>query len=88
MKFGENGYIYLKFCSLGMCEYGAVVRYGVGAPKVRGSAMVYFSCFVRSVLGSRNILSYKHKLLVGGSVKLGKVAWRFTHFRMVYAIST
>jgi len=30
-------------------------------------------------------LSYKRKLPVGGSVKLGKVARKFTHFRMVYA---
>jgi len=44
---------------------------------------VYFDW---SLLGSRKILSNKRKLPVGGSVKLGKVARRFTHFRMVYAI--
>ena len=67
-----------------MCEYGTVVRCWAGDPKVRRLRHSVF--FERSMLGSRKILSYKRKLPVGGSVKLGKVARKFTHFRMVYAI--
>ena len=86
MKFGENASIYLKNCSIIMCEYGPEERYWTGDPKVCGSRHEVFLSFDWSKLGSRKILSYKRKLPVGGSVKLGKVARRFTHFRMDYAI--
>ena len=68
-----------------MCVCGAVVRYWAGDPKVYGSRHGLLVSFDRALLGSRKILSYKRKLPVGGSVKLGKVARKFTHFRMVYA---
>jgi len=69
-----------------MFKYGAVVRCWTWDPKVCGSHHGVFLSFDWSMLGSRKILSYKGKLPVDGSVKLGKVACKFTHFRMVYAI--
>ena len=69
-----------------MCVCGAVVRYWAGDPKVYGSRHGLLFSFDRALLGSRKILSYKRKLPVGGSVKLGRVPRKFTHFRMVYAI--
>jgi len=86
MKFGESAQISLKVCLWVMCEYGAVVRCWAGDPKDCGSRHDVFLSFDWSMLGLRKILSYKRKLPVGGSIKLGKVARRFTHFRMVYAI--
>jgi len=67
-----------------MCEYGAVVRCWAGDPKDLGSRQGVFPSFDWSVLVSRKILSYKHKLPVGGSVKLGGA--QIHTFRMVYAI--
>jgi len=57
-------------------------------PKVCVSRHSVFLSFERSMLSSCKTLSYKRKLPVGGSVKLGKVARIFTHFGMVYVIST
>ena len=85
MKFGENAEKYVKICLYSMSEYGAVARCQSGDPKVCGSRHGVFLYVDWSKLGSRKILSYKRKLPVGGSVKLGKVARKFTHFRMVYA---
>ena len=87
MKFSENAEKYVKIFFKGMCEYGAVARCWSQDPKVCGSRHGVFLYLDWSVLGSRNILSYKRKLPVGGSVKLGRVARRFTHFLMVYGIS-
>ena len=79
MKFGENAELYVKVCPYLMCEYGAVVVCWAGNPNVCGFRRGVFLSFERSMLGSCNILSYKRKLPVGGSVNLGTVARRFTH---------
>jgi len=86
MKFGKNEAQDVKICLDHMCENGAVERCWTHDSKVCGSRKGVFLYFDWSLLGSRKILPYKRKLPVGGSVKLGKVARRFTHFRMVYAI--
>ena len=86
MQLGENAEKDVKICLNPMCEYGAVARCWAEDPKDRGSHHGVFLSFEWSMLSSRKILSYKHKLPVSGSVKLGKVAGRFKHFRMVYAI--